>query len=58
MKTEQLAKFYTVDQVADALSVSPRSVRRWIKSGKLVAHRFGGAVRIAANDLKAFIAQH
>jgi excisionase family DNA binding protein len=54
MKTEPLTKFYTVDQVADALGVSSRSVRRWIKSGKLVAHRFGGAVRIANGDLKAF----
>jgi excisionase family DNA binding protein len=48
-------QFYTVKQVADMLAVSERTVRRWIESGKLVAHVFGGAVRIAESDLKAFI---
>jgi excisionase family DNA binding protein len=33
-------------------------VRRWIKSGELVAHHFGNAVRIAESDLKHFIARH
>jgi excisionase family DNA binding protein len=58
MKTEPLLKFYTVNQVADALGVSPRTVRRRIKSGDLVAHHFGTAVRIAESDLEAFIAVH
>jgi excisionase family DNA binding protein len=49
-------QFYTVKQVADLLVVSQRTVRRWIKSGELVAHTFGGAVRVAETDLKAFIA--
>jgi excisionase family DNA binding protein len=57
MKTES-TKFYTVAQVAGALGVSTRSVRRWIKQKKLVAHHFGAAVRIAETDLKAFIAEH
>jgi len=57
MKTEP-TKFYTVDQVAGALGVSTRSVRRWIKQRKLIAHHFGAAVRIAEADLKAFIAVH
>jgi excisionase family DNA binding protein len=51
-------KFYTVDEVAGALGVSTRSVRRWIKRKKLVAHQFGAAVRIAESDLKAFVADH
>jgi excisionase family DNA binding protein len=50
--------FYTVNQVADMLAVSNRTVRRWITNGRLVAHVFGGAVRIAETDLKAFIATH
>ena len=33
-------KFYTVEQVAEDLNVSPRTVRRWIQSKALVAHRF------------------
>jgi excisionase family DNA binding protein len=50
--------FYTVNEVADMLAVSPRTVRRWITNKQLVAHVFGGAVRIAETDLKAFIGTH
>jgi excisionase family DNA binding protein len=51
-----MTKFFTINEVAELLVVSPRTVRRWIKGGDLVAHRFGTAVRIAESDLKAFIA--
>ena len=51
-------RFFTVAEVADTVEVSVRTVRRWIKSGELVAHHFGTAVRIAESDLKAFLAQH
>jgi len=54
MKTE-LTNFHTVNEVADALGVSARSVRRWIKRGDLIAHHFGTAVRVADSDHKAFI---
>ena len=58
----RVPKFFTVYQVAEALDVHPRTVRRWIKKGELVTHRFGGAkrgaVRIAETDLKAFLALH
>jgi excisionase family DNA binding protein len=50
--------FYTVDDVADSLSVSPRSVHRWIDSKELIAHRFGRAVRVAESDLVAFLDAH
>jgi excisionase family DNA binding protein len=51
-------RFFTIREVAERLDVATRTVRRWIKSGDLVAHRFGGAVRIAESDLKAFLARH
>jgi excisionase family DNA binding protein len=51
-------KFHTVEQVAEDLNVSPRTVRRWIRSKALVAHRFGASVRIAESERKAFIARH
>jgi excisionase family DNA binding protein len=47
-----------VAHMAEYLGVCPRTVRRRIKSGELVAHRFGRALRIAESDLKAFIAHH
>jgi excisionase family DNA binding protein len=51
-------KFYTIDDIADLLGVSTRTVRRAIERGELIAHKLGRAVRIAEADLKAFIAQH
>ena len=50
-------RFFTIAEVAEIVGVSTRTVRRWIKSGELAAHRFGSAVRIADSDLKAFIAR-
>ena len=50
-------RFFTIAAVAALLAVSVRTVRRWIRRGDLVAHRFGMAVRIADSDLRAFIAR-
>jgi excisionase family DNA binding protein len=52
------SRFFTISAIAQFLDVSPRTVRRWIKDGKLVAHRFGSAVRIGEGDLAAFVALH
>jgi excisionase family DNA binding protein len=49
-------KFLTIQQVAELLVVSPRTVQRWIARGELRAHRIGALVRIATDDLKAFLA--
>jgi excisionase family DNA binding protein len=51
-------KFFTVKQIAEMLDVSTRTVRRWIESQALAVHRFGGVVRVADADLKAFLAAH
>jgi excisionase family DNA binding protein len=51
-------KFFTIDQVADFLGLSPRSVRRLINGHQLPVHRFGRAARIAEADLRAYIATH
>jgi excisionase family DNA binding protein len=51
-------KFFTIAEVAECLHVSTRTVRRWIRSGDLVAHRVGGVVRIAERDLLTFLALH
>jgi excisionase family DNA binding protein len=49
-------QFLTTSEVAQRLSVSERTVRRWIERGELIAHHLGAAVRIADLDLKAFLA--
>jgi excisionase family DNA binding protein len=49
-------RFFTVVDVAEILSLSPRSVRRLIDDKQLPVHKFGRAVRIAEDDLRTFIA--
>jgi excisionase family DNA binding protein len=56
-RREQI-KFFTIAEVAEQLGVVTRTVRRWIKTGDLVVHRFGGVVRIAEGDLRTFLAAH
>jgi len=51
-----LPKYYPIKAVAEAVDVSPRTVRRWIANGDLVVHRINGVVRIAEADLRAFLA--
>jgi excisionase family DNA binding protein len=53
-----IGKFYCIDEVAELLGVSTRTVRRSIERKELIAHKIGRAVRIAEPDLKAFIARH
>ena len=59
--TEKVAgqiRFFTIRAVAEMLDVSPRTVRRWIDDGDLVAYRRGGVVRIEDKDFRAFLAAH
>jgi excisionase family DNA binding protein len=51
-------RFFTIAEVAELVGVSARTVRRWIQSGRLVAHRVRGVVRISPSDLEAFLCQH
>jgi excisionase family DNA binding protein len=46
----------TVEQVAEELSVSIRTVRRLIKDGSVPVHRIGRSVRVSEDDLKRYIA--
>jgi len=57
-RTSLQTKFFTVEQVAQQLEVSIRTVRRWIDRGLLLAHRIGRLVRISDSDLQAFLAKH
>jgi len=56
MSANPITRFYTVAEVADLLSVSTRSVRRWMERGDLLAHGFGRQIRISDLDLRAFLA--
>ena len=48
----------TVQDAADRLAVSSRTVRRWIDAGELPVHRLGGVIRISEADLESFVAAH
>ena len=43
-------KLFTIEEVAETLNVSSRTVRRLIESGALPVHRLGRLVRIADGD--------
>lgn len=49
-------EYYTVSEVAEKFDVSPSTVWRWIKDGKLSAYRVGGrSIRIKNKDLESLV---
>jgi excisionase family DNA binding protein len=45
----------TVREVAEHLELSETAVRRLIAAGTLPHHKFGGAIRITAEDMREFL---
>jgi excisionase family DNA binding protein len=54
-KSATLPKFYTIQEIAAALDVAPRTVFRWIERRELIAHGLGRLVRVADDDLRMFL---
>jgi excisionase family DNA binding protein len=50
--------FFTERTLAAYLAVSDRTVRNWIRSGKLPSYKFGAARRIDPADVEDFLARH
>jgi len=48
-------KFYTIPETAQALRVTPQTVRAYIKRGKLKGQRIGRPILITENNLKEFL---
>lgn len=47
-------RYYSIEEVAETLCVTPRSVRRWIADGTIPAYRIGSkVVRIPEDALTA-----
>lgn len=55
MSRSRRPTFLTILDLADQLQVSDKTVRRWIKSGELVAHKLGDQYRISEADLELFL---
>ena len=50
-------KFYTIQETAIALKVTPQTIRAWIKKGKIKSQRIGRPILITENNLKQFLNQ-
>ena len=48
-------RVYTVKEVANQLRVDTKTVRKWIRSGELVAIDIGGEYRVRQASLDDFI---
>ena len=48
-------KFYTIPEAAQALRVTPQTVRAYIKQGRLKGQRIGRPILITENNLKEFL---
>ena len=53
---QPFGRLRTIDETAEILNVSSRTVRRLIDSGTLPVHRFGRSVRISDADIALLIA--
>lgn len=49
------SKFYTVNQIAKMFNMHPKTIRRYIQKGSLVAKKIGKEWRVLESDLKAFL---
>ncbi|MBX3478834.1 MAG: helix-turn-helix domain-containing protein [Caulobacter sp.] len=48
---------FPLADVAERLSVSKKTVSRWVESGELRAHKLGAQWRISESDLATFLIQ-
>jgi len=53
---DSLPTLATVEEVAERLALSQKTIRRWIKSQRLVAHRVGKNVRVDAASVTRLLA--
>jgi excisionase family DNA binding protein len=58
MPEHSLPTLFTIKQTAKQINVSSKTIRRWIDTGDLVAHRIGHQFRISEPDLQIFIRLH
>ena len=48
-------KFYTIPETAQALKVTPQTIRAYSKQGKIKSQRIGRPILITENNLKDFL---
>ncbi len=50
--------YYTVEKIAEMLSIHPKTIQRYIREGKLRANKVGKSWRISGHDLSVFMEQN
>lgn len=50
--------YYTVERVSEMLGLHPKTIRRYIREGKLRANKVGKQYRIGGHDLSLFVEGH
>ena len=48
-------RLLSVDDIATAMGISAKTVRRMIARGELVSHRIGKLIRVSEEDLATFL---
>jgi len=48
-------KFYTIQETAQVLQVTPQTIRSYIKQGRLKCQRIGKPILVTENNLKEFL---
>jgi len=56
--TSVATEFYTVNQLADLFQLTPMTIYRMIKQGKLAYHSIGRVKRIHRRDVAEFLSRH
>ena len=51
-----MPQLFTVEETADRLKVSAKTIRRWIKAGTLVSHKIGNCRRVDASSVMRMLA--
>ena len=48
----KILEIYTVEQAAEKLTVSPGTIREWLRNGTLPGHKAGRSWRITDKDIE------
>lgn len=48
-------KWFTIEESSEYLRVSPSTIFRWVKAGRLPVYRVEGITRLKISDLDAFL---
>ena len=49
---------FSIEQLSEAMSCHPNTIRTWIKEGNLPTFQYKGTIRIRANQLERFITKY